>query len=378
MNAEEIAEYVDELEVRLERLRVLYDQYFTGIEKIPPSIVQKDVDRRIWVLRREKIRNTGTRFKFQTIIQRYNTFNSYWTRILREIENGTYKRDVMKAKRRFGIDTSKAAPAKALESAPPPSHDSYDLDVEMEVEEDALAALSVNEAPSTFDEPSTKMPAAPPAPPQKGAPLRLPAPADANAPRPILPGFARPPLPSKPAAPAPAPPVAAPQPQPRSPVAPQAPARTSQAAGIVAKKVSNDDDLDDMLDAALGVGPARPAVPSAAPAPRVAPAAPQPAAPQRPAPAAPAVQRPAVAARPAPAPAPAAAAKGGEEYRRVYAQYVEAKRKNGESTAGITYDSLAKSLRETQEKLKTKSGGKAIDFEVAVKDGKTILKPVVR
>ena len=61
-----------------------------------------------------------------------------------------------------------------------------------------------------------------------------------------------------------------------------------------------------------------------------------------------------------------------------HAQYVEAKRRNGESTAGITYDSLAKSLRDTTEKLKAKSGGKPIDFEVATKDGKTILKPVVR
>jgi hypothetical protein len=145
---------------------------------------------------------------------------------------------------------------------------------------------------------------------------------------------------------------------------------------ILAKKIENDDDLDDMLDEALG-GPLK------VPAPRAT--QPQPAARPQTAPAqkpahpfaSPAPKPAPQAARPAPAPAPAKP-QSVEEYRKVYAQYVDAKRKNGESTAGITYETLAKSLDQTREKLKGKSGGKAIDFEVAVKDGKTILKPVVR
>src|SRR3954471_19624948 len=70
-----------------------------GIERIEPAIPRKDIDRRIYVLRREKIRNTAKRFKLQTIISRYNTFQQYWQRICREIELGTYKRHVIKAER---------------------------------------------------------------------------------------------------------------------------------------------------------------------------------------------------------------------------------------------------------------------------------------
>src|SRR4051812_21113044 len=70
-----------------------------GIERIEPQIPRKDVDRRIYVLRREKIRNTAKRFKLQTIISRYNTFQQYWQRICREIEQGTYKRHLIKAER---------------------------------------------------------------------------------------------------------------------------------------------------------------------------------------------------------------------------------------------------------------------------------------
>ena len=91
MDPQEIDLALDELENRLDRLRSLYEQYFLGFEKIEPAVARKDVDRRIYVMRREKIRNTGKRFKLQTLIQRYNTFQQYWQRICREIENGTYK-----------------------------------------------------------------------------------------------------------------------------------------------------------------------------------------------------------------------------------------------------------------------------------------------
>jgi hypothetical protein len=64
--------------------------------------------------------------------------------------------------------------------------------------------------------------------------------------------------------------------------------------------------------------------------------------------------------------------------RQLYKQYVEAKRSRQESTAAITFDGLARSLRDSSEKLKQKHGDKQVDFEVAVKDGKTILRPVVK
>ena len=97
MDPQEIDSALDELETRLDRLRSLYEQYFLGIEKIEPAVARKDVDRRFWMLRRMQIRNTARRFRLQTIVQRYNTFQQYWTRICREIENGTYVRHLLKA-----------------------------------------------------------------------------------------------------------------------------------------------------------------------------------------------------------------------------------------------------------------------------------------
>ena len=102
MDNAQIEQELEDLEAKMERLRALYEQYFLGLEKLEPTVLRKDVDRKLWVMRREQIRNTGLRFKFQMLIQRYNTYQQYWTRVVREIENGTFRRDVIKVAQRFG------------------------------------------------------------------------------------------------------------------------------------------------------------------------------------------------------------------------------------------------------------------------------------
>jgi hypothetical protein len=102
MDTAEIERELSDLETRIDRLRALYEQYFLGIEKMEPSIPRRDAERKIQVLRKEQIRNTAQRFKFQMLVQRYNTMQQHWARVTREIENGTYRRDVMRAAARFG------------------------------------------------------------------------------------------------------------------------------------------------------------------------------------------------------------------------------------------------------------------------------------
>lgn len=120
MEGTELDTQLEDLETRVERLRSLYEQYFLGIEKIPPQVAQKDVDRRIHILRREQIRNTARRFKLQTIIQRYNTFQQYWMRIMREIENGTYRRHVLRAERTVGVTDLLTAAERKRQALPEP------------------------------------------------------------------------------------------------------------------------------------------------------------------------------------------------------------------------------------------------------------------
>lgn len=93
---------IGEVEERVDRLRILYDQYFLGFEKLEPTVPRKDVERRIAILRKEQIRNTALRFRFNVVTQKYNTYGMYWIRIARQIEEGTFKRHLRKAEARFG------------------------------------------------------------------------------------------------------------------------------------------------------------------------------------------------------------------------------------------------------------------------------------
>jgi hypothetical protein len=122
--------------------------------------------------------------------------------------------------------------------------------------------------------------------------------------------------------------------------------------------------------------PSAPGANIAASAPKAAPAAPKPEAPK------PAAPNPAAAPAPKPAPAPpkpiaAHADLSDARVRQLYADLVEAKRRQNESTAAMTFQSVAKSLRESGDRLREKHG-KSVDFEVMIKDGKAVLRPVLK
>jgi hypothetical protein len=319
----DVEKLIGELELAVDRLRSLYEQYFVGIEKIEPQVPRKDVDRRIYALRKEQIRNTAMRFRFQMVLQRYNTYQTHWQRICREIENGTYKRHMIRAQRRFGS----VRPLRGRSSAPPPPLAIPELP--------ELGASLLAELDRDF--------AAPAAPATAVVPGGVVA-AAASSPRP--------PLPPRPSGGSPAGVLRAggqPAVLPASPPRPGNP--PPPPAAPVWKKV-----------AAPGVPPPLPAAPPKAVAPAASPVAP--AAPPK--------------AQPPVAPAPAAPVDLPEErLRQLYADLVETKRRQNESTAAITYQSVAKSLLESSDRLRKKHG-RAVDFEVMVKDGKAVLRPVIK
>ncbi|HTM44795.1 MAG TPA: MXAN_5187 C-terminal domain-containing protein [Polyangiaceae bacterium] len=207
MEIEELDQALEDLEQRLERLRSLYEQYFLGLEKIEPAIARKDVDRRFYVLRRVKLRNTARRFRLQLLVQRYNTFQQYWLRICRQIENGTYTRHLIKAEAQFGKEAltfqskrRSAAIAKAREAAGIPSASegsgvppANDVDLDRPTNPiparlsppQAAAPQRADDLPvpsSTHTHPTTRLPAIPPKAATAAASPRTPA--EVSAPKP--------------------------------------------------------------------------------------------------------------------------------------------------------------------------------------------------
>ena len=427
MENAELEVALEELESRLERLRALYEQYFMGIERIEPAIPRKDIDRRIYVLRREKIRNTAKRFKLQTIISRYNTFQQYWQRICREIEQGTYKRHVIRAERIapgqiLTIAARKRLGRAALEAMQP--------DEAGGPPETGPASVPPSSRPSTLPSarPNPQLPSlrpAAPAPPQRLAPPPKPVP-------PPKPGRAVPPVPvpvppaAAAAAAAPPPPVRPASARPR-PVfesldldmdflgdwdpskaaakssankrVPEAPARPF---GKPLSRPMNTPPTPGAAPPAQRAAPPKPA-PVAAPVVRAPSAPPKPVTiPPRPAPPPTAVDKP-LAAKPAPPPhaarplapiipgtgspkpagakpavSPAAAAAAiDERVRELHARLVEAKRQT-QDAAAVSMEGLARSMKATEAKLREQHKNRKIDFDVVIKDGKAVLKPIVR
>jgi len=187
MTPEEQERTVGDLEIALDRLQALYNQYFMGIEKLEPLVQRKDVERKINALRKEKIRNTAVRFRLQTQIQKYNTQSTYWKRICRQIEEGTYKRDVMRAMRRSKVRDEHTAASEALASlddasraSEPPAYDisGAGLDIDDPFSEAPAAAReradAIGDLDDPFADPKPIASSTPPAEPAPGAKAPVP------------------------------------------------------------------------------------------------------------------------------------------------------------------------------------------------------------
>ncbi|MBK8171741.1 MAG: hypothetical protein IPK60_15525 [Sandaracinaceae bacterium] len=131
MDANEFESSVKDIETRLDRLKALYEQWFQGLERLEPMIPRKEVDRRIAQLRREHPRNTALRFRFQQLLQRYTTLTTYWLRVARQIEEGTYRRDVMRLREKR---------IAARNRSGRPSAPSMEVPIELDLEGEAMAS----------------------------------------------------------------------------------------------------------------------------------------------------------------------------------------------------------------------------------------------
>ncbi|HEY1553092.1 MAG TPA: MXAN_5187 C-terminal domain-containing protein, partial [Kofleriaceae bacterium] len=116
-SVEDVTELLDTVDVNLERVKTLYEQYFLGIQKQPPTFLHSDIERKLRDLTQLQVRNTGLRYRLATIQQKFGSYNSYWRRTLRQIENGTYLRNLSKIGRE-AIRTGADIPEEILAAMP--------------------------------------------------------------------------------------------------------------------------------------------------------------------------------------------------------------------------------------------------------------------
>ena len=99
-NWAQVAQEVDSVEALLHALRGQYEQFFLGMEKRPPTKAHEQVKKRLEALKTVPSRNSALSFRIQSLQATAATYERLWARTLKEMEDGTYRRDVYKARRR--------------------------------------------------------------------------------------------------------------------------------------------------------------------------------------------------------------------------------------------------------------------------------------
>ncbi|MBZ4420804.1 MXAN_5187 C-terminal domain-containing protein [Myxococcus sp. RHSTA-1-4] len=362
-SSENVLQECEALEAELASLRNLYEQYFLGNERQAPSRAHEDFKKRMMRLKGAFIRSTSAKFRVAGLHNKFLTYERLWVRTLQEIEAGTYKRDLFKARRR--ADSRKgASPGKdAQKGVVELPEDISDMDFE-EVEE-LVRPRPANEPPLAGGV-AAPFPSAPAVAPVTAAPAVAPVTGIPS----VAPGIAplTPPAGGTPfrGTPAVAPLSGIPS------VAPAVPS-VAPAGGTPARGLP-------VVTSPLGGTPARGTAvvpPGMAAKPAATPGAVPPARPLVPPGAAARTPTPGVAAAP-PRP-PAAAGSGGmsdDKLRAVYDAYVTAKRRCQEDTSKLSFESVAATLRKQVPELLKQHNAKAVEFKVVIKDGKASLKAV--
>ncbi len=104
------------LEEELEELKVRYEQYFLGVEKREPARMREELKKKVLRIKSAFTRNTGLKFRLQSLYARFLSYERLWGRSVREKEEGTYHRDVFKAR----LHRHKDEPAQEEAPTPPP------------------------------------------------------------------------------------------------------------------------------------------------------------------------------------------------------------------------------------------------------------------
>lgn len=305
------------LSKKLDRLRVLYEQFFIGVEKTAPYTLQKDVVISFHRLGQERIRSAASKFKYQSLVQKFSSYKAYWARTQREIEEGTYKRHVQRVQRREQV---------RVEHGELSAHDLAELRVIRDTLGDAAADEATEKRRAELAR-EASIAAAPPVRTPGGSM----APDDERDPKE-------------------APTYAAPE-----------PAVTDEGRAAL-----------DFMREAFGEEAAR--MPKAAP-----PEALRGMSAEEVARKAEALK--ALRARLGGAPRPAVGApirQTPEEIRdrQVYEKWVAAKRSVGDTAGLVSFDTLRQSMAKQAEAVREKHQCREVGFDVVVKDGKAYLKPV--
>lgn len=107
-------------EQEIAELKVAFEQFFMGIERKSPQRRRDAFAERMRKLKASgQLRNTALKFRMDQLFTRFQTYDRMWTRTIQEMEAGTYRRDVLKLKRKQDALAQPKPRATTKAAAPP-------------------------------------------------------------------------------------------------------------------------------------------------------------------------------------------------------------------------------------------------------------------
>jgi len=94
---EEIDEMLDDFELNMKRLKIEYEQYFKGALKREPFQLLGRVQKTISKFASDPPRRVAQKFRFNSLVARFQTYRQLWGRTLRELESGKHKSQLFRA-----------------------------------------------------------------------------------------------------------------------------------------------------------------------------------------------------------------------------------------------------------------------------------------
>lgn len=119
ISKEQVHAQVAEFSAAIDELKIAYEQYFIGVHPLAPEQQHNEVKRKLRALVALPFKNSAVQFRVRNLESRYQTYNNYWQRVLRQREEGTYQRDLFKAKirtKKKGEAVKKKDNGKAIET----------------------------------------------------------------------------------------------------------------------------------------------------------------------------------------------------------------------------------------------------------------------
>ncbi len=127
-----VQDALDRLDDAIRQLKTAYEKYFAGVERTAPEKQRQEVRQMMARLIRQPTKNTAWRFRVQSLQASLITHEAYWDRVVRQIEEGTYHRDLFRLRHRTQNGAGEAVPAAAspgpaaaATEAPPPADTQY-------------------------------------------------------------------------------------------------------------------------------------------------------------------------------------------------------------------------------------------------------------